>query len=61
MKNRHLLLAAIVVLAAGAWTTTRAGEPVRGARLDAVVAVAPGGVAGWGPSRPAWTAAARTA
>ena len=43
MKNRLLLVAAIVLLAAGTWTTTRAGEAVGGARLDAVVAVARGG------------------
>ena len=43
MKNPALLAAAIVLLAAGAWTTTRAGEVIRGARLDAVAAVARGG------------------
>jgi hypothetical protein len=44
MKDRLLLLAALVLLAAGTWTTTRAGEPVRGVRVDAVVAVARGNV-----------------
>jgi hypothetical protein len=42
MMNRLLLAAAIVLLAAGTWTTTRAGETVRSARVDAVVAVARG-------------------
>ncbi len=40
MKDRLLLVATLALLAAGTWTTTRAGEAVRGARLDAVVAVA---------------------
>ena len=40
MMNRLLLAAAIVLLAAGAWTTTRAGEVIRDARPGAVVAVA---------------------
>jgi hypothetical protein len=40
MKDRLLLAVVIVLLAAGAWTTTRADETVRGARVDAVVAVA---------------------
>ena len=42
MKNRLLLVAALVLLAAGTWTTTRAGEAVRGVWVDAVVAVARG-------------------
>jgi hypothetical protein len=42
MKNRLLLSAAIVLLAAGTWSTTRVGEGVWGARPDAVVAVARG-------------------
>jgi hypothetical protein len=40
MKDRLLLVATLVLLAAGPWTTTRAGEAVRGDRVDAVVAVA---------------------
>jgi hypothetical protein len=43
MKDRLLLLAAFVVLAAGIWTTARAGDAGRAARVDAVVAVARGG------------------
>jgi hypothetical protein len=43
MKYRLVLAAAIVLLAAGDWPMARAGEPVRGARVDAVVAVASGG------------------
>jgi len=43
MKNRLLLLGAtLVLLAAGIWTTARAGEPVRGARQNVVVVVARG-------------------
>lgn len=43
MKDRLLLVATLVVMAAGTWATTRAGEVVMGARVDAVVAVARGG------------------
>ena len=42
MKDRLLLATVIVLLAAGTWTTARAGEPVRGARVDVVVAAARG-------------------
>jgi hypothetical protein len=42
MKDRFLLAAALVLLAAGTWTTARADEAVPGARVDAVVAVARG-------------------
>jgi hypothetical protein len=42
MTNRLLLAATIVVLAAGTWTATRAGEVIRSARPGAVVAVARG-------------------
>ena len=43
MKNPSLLAAAIVLLAVGTWPTARAGESARGARVDAVAAVALGG------------------
>ena len=37
MKNASLLAAAIVLLVAGGWPAARAGEPVRVARVDAVL------------------------
>jgi hypothetical protein len=43
MKDRLLLVVTLLLLAAGTWTTTLAGEAVRGDRVDAVVAVARGG------------------
>ncbi len=39
MKDRFLLVATLVLLASGTWTTTRAGEAVRGAPPNVVVAV----------------------
>jgi hypothetical protein len=37
MKNPSLLAAAIALLVVGSWTTARAGESARGARVDAVI------------------------
>jgi hypothetical protein len=42
MMNRLLFAVAIVLLAAGTWTTTRAGEVIRGARPGTAAAVARG-------------------
>jgi hypothetical protein len=40
MKDRLLLLAALVLLATGGWTSTRAHAAIRGPRAEAIVAVA---------------------
>jgi hypothetical protein len=69
MKDRLLLVAALVLLAFGTWAPTRAGEAVRGARVDAVVAVArwgrpvaalPAGVDRCCPHRPTQVGIVRT-
>jgi hypothetical protein len=43
MKDRLLIVAAITLLAAGAWATTRAAEPARGARPGSAPVVVPEG------------------